>query len=78
MSWVANHCGTRWFATGDEQDAARTRFLEAKGFKVIRFWDNAVLQQSDAVLEAILNSVGDRTLTPTPLPKRDGPKEQSA
>ncbi len=61
----------------DEQDAARTRFLEAKGFKVIRFWDNEVLQQPDAVLEAILNSVGDRTLTPTPLPEGEGLQEQS-
>jgi len=78
MSWVANHCGTRWFATGDEQDAARTRFLEAKGFKVIRFWDNEVHQQSVAVLQAILNSVGDRTHTPAPLPKGEEPKEQSA
>jgi very-short-patch-repair endonuclease len=50
----------------------RARFLEAKGSKVIRFWDNEVLQQPDAVLEAILDSVGDRTLTPTPLPKGDG------
>ena len=36
-------------------DAARTRWLEARGFRVIRFWNNQVLQESEAVAQAILN-----------------------
>ncbi|MBS0577160.1 MAG: endonuclease domain-containing protein [Proteobacteria bacterium] len=55
-------------------DAARTRFLEAHGMKVMRFWDNDVLTRTEAVLEAILNAVGGRPLTPTPLPLGEGLK----
>jgi len=33
---------------GDDRDATRTRSLEAKGFKVMRFWDNDVLRHTDA------------------------------
>ena len=62
----------------DERDAARSRFLEAKGFEVMRFWDNDVLRETNAVLESILSSVGNRTLTPTPLPEGEGLQEQSA
>ena len=53
-------------------DQARTRFLEAQGMKVLRYWDNDVLQQTDAVLEAILSAAENRTLTPTPLPAGEG------
>ena len=38
----------------------------------MRFWNNDVLTRTDAVIEAIWNAVGDRTLTPTPLPRGDG------
>ena len=62
----------------DERDAAKTRFLEAKGFEVMRFWDNDVLRETDAVLESILSAVGNRTLTPTPLPEGEGLQEPSA
>ncbi|MEW9625746.1 endonuclease domain-containing protein [Rhodanobacter geophilus] len=53
-------------------DQARTKFLESRGLKVLRYWDNEVLQQMDAVLEAILRAVENRTLTPTPLPEGEG------
>jgi len=45
-------------------DAARTSFLESKGFQVLSFWNNEVLTQIEAVTEAILNA----TLRPTPHP----------
>jgi very-short-patch-repair endonuclease len=53
-------------------DAVRTRFLESRGLKVLRFWDNEVLTSMEGVLEAILNAVGNRPLTPTPLPMGEG------
>lgn len=36
-----------------EYDAERTRFLESKGYKVIRFWNNDVTNNMDAVLNVI-------------------------
>ena len=53
-------------------DHVRTKFLESRGLMVLRFWDNDVLQQTDAVLEAILSAAENRTLTPTPLPAGEG------
>jgi very-short-patch-repair endonuclease len=34
-------------------DDKRTEFLESRGFRVLRFWDNDVLSDTDAVLESI-------------------------
>jgi very-short-patch-repair endonuclease len=39
------------------RDARRTRFLEAKGYRVLRFWNNDVLENPDGVLEAIAISL---------------------
>jgi BirA family biotin operon repressor/biotin-[acetyl-CoA-carboxylase] ligase len=38
-------------------DAERTRALEAAGYQVLRFWNNDVLQNTDGVLEEILNTL---------------------
>jgi very-short-patch-repair endonuclease len=46
------------------KDERRTRFLEGKGFRVIRFWNNDVLQNLDGVLEVIANSLS--------VPEREG------
>ena len=37
-----------------DYDAERTRWLESQGFRVIRFWNNQVLEETDAVQDAIL------------------------
>ena len=42
-----------------DYDAERTRWLESRGFKVIRFWNNEVLENDDAVQEAILLALQD-------------------
>lgn len=34
-------------------DAARTRFIESEGYRVIRFWNNDVLGNTDGVIAAI-------------------------
>ena len=38
-------------------DEARTQYLQNLGFSVMRFWNNEVLQQTDAVLTAILHKL---------------------
>jgi very-short-patch-repair endonuclease len=37
----------------DEIDAQRTAFLEAKGFRILRFWNHDVLTNRDGVLVVI-------------------------
>ena len=36
---------------------ARTRWLEARGYRVIRFWNNDVLANTDGVLRMILDAL---------------------
>jgi very-short-patch-repair endonuclease len=57
-------------------DAPRTRFLQSKGWRILRFWDNDVLLETEVVLDAIWSAVGDRTLSPTPLPAGEGLKSE--
>ena len=38
-------------------DEARTRMIEAHGYRVIRFWNNDVLENTDGVTEAILAEI---------------------
>lgn len=40
-------------AENREADEHRTRYLNGLGYKVIRFWNNQVLQETAAVLESI-------------------------
>lgn len=55
-----------------QMDRKRTLYLEAQGLKVLRFWNNEVLQQMEAVLEVILHALEDRIIIPTPLPEGEG------
>jgi very-short-patch-repair endonuclease len=41
-------------------DARRTAALEAYGFSVLRFWDSAVLAETQAVLEKLASQIGHR------------------
>jgi len=50
-------------------DLERTKFLEAQGYRVLRFWNNDVLRNIDGVLEAIQSAI---TSTPTPNPSPQG------
>ena len=40
-----------------DHDAERTAWLESEGFRVIRFWNNQVLKELEAVREAIFVAV---------------------
>src|SRR5690242_7487374 len=41
-------------------DAARTAWLEARGYHVLRFWNSDVLSQTEEVLAAILEALRAR------------------
>ncbi len=47
-------------------DAKRTAFLEQAGYRVMRFWDNDVLLQTESVMQAIYDALGSPH--PGPLP----------
>ena len=40
-------------ATNDEYDNGRTAFLESLGYRVVRFWNNEVIENMDGVLERL-------------------------
>ncbi|HWK36347.1 endonuclease domain-containing protein [Sphingomonas sp.] len=42
------------------EDAARTRFIESEGYRVLRFWNNDVLENIDGVIATIANSLSHR------------------
>jgi adenine-specific DNA-methyltransferase len=42
----------------EEVDAKRTAFLEADGYRVLRFWNSDVTESLDGVLERILEILG--------------------
>ena len=41
----------------EEYDQERTKYLEALGYKVIRFWNNDVVNNIDGVILAIIYAV---------------------
>lgn len=42
-----------------EYDDERTRFFEARGYKVLRFWNNDVMNNIDDVLKAIWSAINE-------------------
>jgi very-short-patch-repair endonuclease len=50
-------------------DENRTRFMQAEGYRVLRFWNNEVLTQTDAVRERILQALQEGSPHPSPLPQ---------
>jgi len=47
-----------------KRDAQRTELLQKKGFKILRFWDNDILNNTEAVLKVIWAALPD--LNPSP------------
>lgn len=41
-----------------EYDQERTKYFEAMGYKVIRFWNNEVIKDIDQVIHAIIPAIG--------------------
>lgn len=63
-------------ATATEYDAARTRFLEAQGYAVFRFWNNDVIENIEGVLSVIAAALSPSPSRaargPLPLPMGEG------
>lgn len=53
-------------ATGKLRDSARTRFLESRGFQVLRFWNNDVLANVEGIQTMILDTLAAQTQSPHP------------
>jgi very-short-patch-repair endonuclease len=49
---------------GSERDERRTRFFNAKGYRVLRFWNDEVLREMDSVCTTIIAFVRDPDLQP--------------
>ena len=52
-----------------DKDAARTRWLVQSGYRVLRFWNNDVLTQIDAVLQVIATMTQAPPTHPPPAPR---------
>jgi very-short-patch-repair endonuclease len=51
------------------RDARRDGYLQAQGFRVLRFWNSDIFENEEGVLASILNAL-ERPLSPTPPPQR--------
>ncbi|MBN1228092.1 MAG: endonuclease domain-containing protein [Deltaproteobacteria bacterium] len=58
------------------QDTERDEWLRSQGFKVLRFWNNEVLTNTQGVLEVVrINCLSHSHPPLNPLPSREGKKE---
>ncbi len=48
------------------KDFNRTKFLEAQGYTVLRFWNNDVFENIDGMVDAIIARATPPTLNPSP------------
>jgi very-short-patch-repair endonuclease len=78
------HFGARLIVEADggqhnasASDAARDVWLKSQGFTVLRFWNNEILLNIEAVLETIVEAIGKHaTLSPSPSPSRERGKDK--
>jgi len=56
-----------------EADRRRTAFLEANGYRVLRFWNNDVMNNIDGVLAVIAESIAGPALAAPPTPDPSPP-----
>ena len=49
-----------------QKDQRRTEFLNKAGYRVLRFWDNEVLSETEAVLQKIVEELNHPSPPPSP------------
>ena len=54
-----------------ESDLRRTAFLLQRGYRVLRFWDNDALVNTDVVVEQIAEAVSNPHPSPLPIRERE-------
>ncbi len=57
-------------ATEGAENAARSAELAAHGYRVIRFWNNEVIESLDGVLQRTLSELAHFLTSPRPSPPR--------
>ena len=80
LPYVVDFCCQEWALVieldgsqhGEHLDAERARYLQTQGWQVVRYWNNEVLLQTEAVVMAISNIASGLSLTPVPLPEGEG------
>jgi very-short-patch-repair endonuclease len=63
-------------ASPDAHELRRTKHLERSGFRILRFWNNEVLENREGVWEAIREPVGELDPSPRPSPARGEGEEE--
>ena len=58
-----------------QEDASRSGYLRNKGYRLLRFWNNQVLKETEAVLDMILAALDDDAPSPRPSPPNLGERE---
>ncbi|CAA7619373.1 endonuclease domain-containing protein [Magnetospirillum sp. UT-4] len=51
-------------------DRRRADYLESLGFKILRYWNNEVLENIEGVLETLAQALAGRPSPPTPLSRK--------
>ena len=71
------HFGARLIVEADggqhndaPRDERRDAWLQAQGFKVMRFWNNEIMNNLDGVLVSVMAAVTEAPLSPGPSPAR--------
>ncbi len=60
-----------------EYDEARTKFIAEQGIRVIRYWNNQVLQETESVLQDLWNELAASPSPLAPLPEGEGNSVES-
>jgi very-short-patch-repair endonuclease len=63
---------------GSQTDVHREAFLRGKGFAVVRFWNNDVLENLEGVCDVILRHLGDTHPPSRPSPRKRGKEKRKA
>ncbi|MCG6206672.1 endonuclease domain-containing protein [Rhodopseudomonas sp. HC1] len=56
---------------GSAADVVRTNYLNTAGYRVLRFWNNDVLQNIEGVMQSIVDAVRAAPPTPDPSPPQE-------